>query len=98
VTHWKWARFDTLDLEPAGIEAATQWVRGLGLDPANLRTAFCVSQDTDGQFRAHFSEYLRDGQGRFVIDHAQDVVATRPIVVDLPAAPVHLAHVLTASS
>lgn len=58
-----------------------EWMRRLGVDPANISLDAVLTHDDALQHYLHLSEYVVDDKGRKQIDYAADAVYRRPVVV-----------------
>jgi hypothetical protein len=67
---------------PDRIEEVCQWVRSLGVEPANVRPVFYIMIGDNG-YELHLSEYVRDEQGSQIIDHAFNYTVSKPLIIDL---------------
>lgn len=76
-------------LDRAQQEQIREWMRGLGLEPNNLRPYLAVTREGD-QLLLHLSEYILDERGCKTLDHAMDDVATRPLVRPIDGVPFFL--------
>jgi hypothetical protein len=75
-------RFDARDMRQDRVEQLQEWVRGLGVDPAKVRSKGLISEGQQS-YELHLSETVRDDTGATVLDHAIDDIVSRPLVVDL---------------
>lgn len=77
-------RIDTSELRGDRIKQLIEWVRSLGLDPADYSTWMLVKTNKDFEFELHLSKRRRgpDGKG-IVLDQASGEPVSEPLVVVL---------------
>lgn len=82
MTGWLVSRFDVNTLPRERLDLAMAWVRRHGVDPAEVKPTVSVSVSDEGAMRLHLSRFwLVDGKK--VVDHNLDVIATTPLVIDV---------------
>jgi hypothetical protein len=75
-------RFDTADMRMDRVEQLCEWVRSLGVEPNDLRSAGAIFMGKKS-YELHLSQVVRGDDGKVVVNHAEDDVVSTPLVVDL---------------
>lgn len=75
-------RFDAHDVRRDRYEELIEWVRSLGIDPSNVRAQGVIIPGEQG-YNLHLSEFVRDEQGKLILDQAFNEVVSKPLVIDL---------------
>jgi hypothetical protein len=63
-------------------EALIEWVKSLGVDPADVSPHVTIRTGSS-QHELHLSEFVRNAAGKVLIDHARNEVVTRPKVIPI---------------
>jgi hypothetical protein len=64
------------------IKELRNWVRSLGVDPANVRTEFAIMIG-ESSYELHLSEFVRNKGGGHIVNHAHNETVSKPLIIDL---------------
>jgi hypothetical protein len=76
-------RLDTSELRSDRIKLLTDWIRSLGLDPADFGTWMLVRANKDFVYELHLSKRRRAEGGGIVLDRASNEPVSEPLIFPL---------------
>lgn len=76
-------RLDTSELRDDRRKLMTEWVRSLGLDPADFGPWMLVRANENFVYELHLSKRRRAEGGGIVLDRASKEVVSEPLIVPL---------------
>lgn len=76
-------RIDTSELRSDRQKLMVEWIRSLGIDPADFGTWMLVCANRNFEYELHLSKRRRAEGGGLVLDRASGDVVSEPLIVPL---------------